>query len=208
MTIKLQNKIELDETFREFVGEDFSLLEDKKPTEKQILQSHLNNEFGFSHRIDVEPTPYHPINRDELHQRFRKILFDINKKYLRSKYFPKWRHEDKFWIFGCKQGDGVSVQKHYHLLLHSPLTHRISIWDDLVFPFISKSSTNPRNGKVRKTMSYYKDKYHIGADDMDTKFLINAEPVRTHTGSVRYNTRKVHPKMEDGEDCFVIGLRE
>ena len=208
MDFTFKERLELNESFREFSRKHFPLLEEKETTEKNILQDFLCNKITFSHNIVVEPTPYHPIPFDELNERFRKITFDMCKKYLRSKYFGKFIPEDKFWIFGNKQGDGITEQKHYHLLLHSPMTHKISIWEDLIFPFISKSKTNPRTGKMRKCGKYYRNKFHIGADDLDYKFLIYAEPVRTHTGSVRYNTRKVQPRMKDEEDCFIIGLCE
>ena len=208
MELTFKEKIELNEKFREFVREYFPLLEDKKPTKKTIYQDFLYDTITFSHRIEIEPTPYHPIPFDELNQRFRKILFDINKKHLRSKYFPKWKREDKFWLFGNKQGDGITEQKHYHLLLYSPMNHRVSIWDDLIAPFITKSSINPRTGKMRKCGKYHRNKFHIGADDLDYKFLIRVEPIRTQIGSKKYNTRKVDKEVKDEHDCFVVGLCE
>ena len=102
-------------------------------TQKKILQEYLNEGFDYSHRIDVEPTPYYPVQQDELNQIMRTLLFRINKKYLRSKYFPKWKPADKFWIVGCRQGGkNKNSETHYHLLLHTPKNHRVDILEDLI----------------------------------------------------------------------------
>jgi len=177
-------------------------------TTKQILQKHLNEEFVYSHRIDVEPTPAYPLQQEELHQIFRTILFRINKKYLQSKYFPKWKPEDKFWLVGCRQGgDGKGSEKHYHLLLHSPEGHKVDVFEDLIMGFTRNAGTNQYNGKRRQIWKKTKDRFHIGNEDLDTKCLINAERVREQTGSVRYNTRKLNPQLE-GDDFFLIGVCE
>ena len=76
-----------------------------------------------------------------------------------------------------------------------------------IFAFGKYAGVNPRNGKRRKIYKNFKDAYHIGNEDLDTKCLINVEPVRNQTGSVRYNTRKLNPQLE-GDDLFVIGVRE
>ena len=177
-------------------------------TAKEILRNHLNENFDYSHRIDVEPTPSYPVNEDELNQIFRIVLFRINKKYLRKRYWMKYKLENKFWIVGCKQGgDGKGSEKHYHLLLHSPENHKVDVLQDLIMGFIKNAGTNQYNGKRRKIWKNTKDRFHIGNDDLDTKCLINFEPVRNQTGSVRYNTRKLNPQLE-GDDLFVIGVRE
>jgi len=107
---------------------------------KNEMQEHLWREFSYSHRIDVEPTPSSPISWGELHTRLNKINFDLNKKYLRTKYFPKWKLKDKFWFIGCKEGgDGTGSELHYHLLLHTPKNHRIDVWDDLYWGWMKGS---------------------------------------------------------------------
>ena len=180
----------------------------KKQNKKDILREHLNNAYQYSHRIDVEPTPEYPVSQDELNQIFRTILFRINKKYLRKRYWMKYKVENKFWIVGCRQGgDYKGSEKHYHLLLHSPEDHNVSVFQDVIFAFSKYAGVNPRNGKRRKIYKNFKDAYHIGNEDLDTKFLINVEPVRNQTGSVKYNTRKLNPQL-DGDDLFVIGLSE
>jgi hypothetical protein len=173
-----------------------------------ILQSHLCEQWSYSHRIDIEPMPYFPLRQDELHQIFRTILFNLNKKYLRSRYFPKWKPEDKFWVLGCRQGGyGCISEQHYHLLLHSPEDLSIQGFSDLVFPFIELAGANPFNGKRRKVWEHHKDLYHIGNEEMDTKCLLNLEKVRDTERSVRYNTREGDPSLKK-DDLFFIGICE
>jgi hypothetical protein len=172
------------------------------------MQKHLGK-YHFSHRIDVEPIPSHPVSWDELHQRFRKITFDINKKYLRTQYFPKWNHRDKFWICGCRQGGGATgIEKHYHLLLYTPKNHRIEIFNDLIWGWMKGASVNPMTGKRRCTMTYQKDKFHFANEPLEPKFLIRVEPVRNSKGSMIYDTRKMHPQMEKIKDFICIGVGE
>ena len=73
--------------------------------------------FSFTHNITIEPSASHPLPFDELCQRLRKVLFDMNKKHLKSRAFPKWKSDDKFWIMGFQEGDvkGDRHQLHYHL---------------------------------------------------------------------------------------------
>ena len=107
---------------------------------KNEMQEHLWRDFSYSHRIDVEPTPSSPISWGELHTRLNKINFDLNKKYLKTSYFPKWKLKDKFWFIGCKEGgDGTGSELHYHLLLHTPKNHNIDVWDDLYWGWIKGS---------------------------------------------------------------------
>ena len=119
---------------------------------KNEMQEHLWREFSYSHRIDVEPTPSSPISWGELHTRLNKINFDLNKKYLKTSYFPKWKLKDKFWFIGCKEGgDGTGSHIHYHLLLHTPHNHRICAWDDLIWGWMKGSPIiRSRKGVVRE----------------------------------------------------------
>lgn len=180
-------------------------VEDSK---KEILRNHLISQFQFSHRIDVEPTPQYPICQEELTQIYRTILFNINKTHLRSKYFSKWSPERKFWIVGCRQGgDGHHSEKHYHLLLHTPDDHQLSVFTDLYMGFAQYAGVNPSNGKRRQLWKNYKDKSHIGCDELDSKFLINIETVKNQTASIIYNTRLLKSNLES-DDLFFIGIKE
>ena len=179
-------------------------------TIRETLRRHLDNEYTYSHRIDVEPFPAYPISKPELDQMFRKILHRINRKYLRSKYYYKWKSEDKFWIVGCRQGGmGTGSEKHYHLLLHSPGGHSVDVFTDLIMGVSQNAGRNPINGERRPIWKNYKDEFHFSNEDLDTKCLINVEPVRNQTGSIKYNTRKLNKNLEEynyleGDELFFI----
>ena len=49
--------------------------------DKRQLQDWLASK-KFSHRIDIEPTPSSYFTKDEIEQRFREIIFNINKREL------------------------------------------------------------------------------------------------------------------------------
>ena len=183
-------------------------------TIRNTLRTHLDNEYTYSHRIDIEPTPSYPISKPEIDQMFRKILFRINKKYLCSKYFPKWKPEDKFWVVGCRQGgDGTGSNKHYHLLLHSPEGHSVDVFTDLIWGVAQNAGMKPSSRERRRTWKNYKDDFHFSNEDLETKCLINVERVRNQTGSIKYNTRKLNKNLEEhhfleGDELFFIGVRE
>ena len=84
--------------------------------DKEVLQKWIED-LGCSHFITIEPTPYLPFKIDEIRQRLRIIEFKLNKRYLGNS-FPKWKDEDKFYFVVFPEGDGVN--KHYHILLHTP----------------------------------------------------------------------------------------
>ena len=185
-------------------------------TIRNTLRTHLDNEYTYSHRIDIEPTPSYPISKPEIEQMFSMILHRINRRYLRSKYYWKWKPDDKFWIVGCRQGGkGTGSEKHYHLLLHSPeghssrLGHSFCVFNDLIWGVSQNVGINPINGKRRPIWRNYKDEFHFSNEDLDTKCLINVERVRNQTGSIKYNTRKLNKNLEEynyleGDELFFI----
>ena len=169
-------------------------------TEKQILQHWLDTDWNFTHRVDVEPTPAYPIGTTELKQIFRKIVWDISKKHLGSRHFPKWKPEDRFWIIGCKQGGRNTGSKdHYHLLLHSPDGRNVRVFDDLMMAFCRLAGTSPYNRKRRRVFYPKKDQFHFGPEELDTKCMLWIEPIKNQTGSIKYDTREVHKKLEERE---------
>ena len=179
-------------------------------TIRETLRKHLDNEYTYSHRIDVEPTPSYPISKPEIEQMFSMILHRINRRYLRSKYYWKWKPDDKFWIVGCRQGGkGTGSEKHYHLLLHSPEGHSVNVMTDLILGVSQNVGRNPINGERRQIWRNYKDKFHFSNEDLEKKCLINAEPVRNQTGSIKYNTRQLNKNLEEhhfleGDELFFI----
>jgi len=178
---------------------------DKTITLKNLMQNHLHKEFSFSHRIDIEPTPSHPIPWDEMNQRLRKICFVLNKKYLRTKYFPKWKMKDKFWFCIVRQGGcGTGSELHYHILLHSPDGYRIDVWNSLYWGWMKGSAANPMSGRRRPTWRYTKDKYHFGNEPSQPDSMIKVAPIQSNKGSVIYNTREMQSKMERIEEFICI----
>lgn len=164
--------------------------------------------FTFTHRIDIEPSPSNPLPFDELCQRLRKILFDINKNHLKSRHFPKWKPDDKFWILGFKEGDvkGMQHELHYHLLLHSPKNHKVSVWSDLYWSWIKNPSVNLVTGKKRKMISFRKDGFHFGNEELIEHLPLQIQEIRSKVGSIKYASKKMH--KYDYDDHFVIGLKE
>jgi len=151
--------------------------------------------FSFSHLITVEPTPFLPHKRDEVLQRFRIIEFFINKKYLRNS-FTKWKNEDRFWFVGWKQGDEITKNRHYHLLLHSPdLIYKntgvkYQLGMDVWWNWIQLPSTNPYTHKRRKMF------YGNG------NLPIKVNRIKSNTGAVRYSSRDMDYWSQDADDFF------
>ena len=168
----------------------------------------IKSDFNFLYNFVVEPMPSQSINSSEFNQIFRRITFDLNKKYLNSKYFSRWPPNRKFWVLAVKQGDkNTNSQLHYHGLLHSPSNIVIDVFSDLIFSFNKYMGVNPINGKRKKLFKNYKDKFYVGCDDLDSKFLIYVEKTRTKKGSINYNTRDLRKDLDD-DNFMIIGLNE
>ena len=88
-------------------------------SQKNIFQDWFRT-IAWSHLITVEPRPYMPYSNDEILQRFRYIEFRLNKHFLKSS-FSKWDPYDRFFMVAFAEGDGISHQKHFHLLMYSPV---------------------------------------------------------------------------------------
>ena len=164
--------------------------------------------ISFTHNITIEPSASHPLSFDELCQRLRKVLFDINRKHLKKRHWEKWKPDDKFWIMGFQEGavKGDKHQLHYHLLLHSPANHKVNIWDDLHWGWMKNASVNPVNGKKRKMVSYRKDDFHFGNETLVEHMPLQVEPIRDITASTIYASKKMH--NFDYDNHFVIGVKE
>ena len=174
---------------------------------KEEFQKWLGSK-NLTHRIDIEPSPSHPMSYEELSQRLRKILFDMNKKHLKKRSFPKWIPEDKFWLIGFKEGNtGVGKhQLHYHLLLHSPTDHSVDIFQDLQWGWIKQPSINQVTGKRRSMIRIKKPIGHLGSEDLLPELPLRVERIRTKIGSVVYNSKKmIHGNYDDH---FILGLNE
>ena len=152
--------------------------------------------FTFSHLITIEPTPFLPYKRDEVLQRFRTIEFFICRKYLGNS-FTNWKNdEDRFWFVGWKQGDEITKNRHYHLLLHSPDTIykntgvKYQLMMDIWWKWIQLPSVNPYTQKRRKMF------YGNG------NLPIKIKRIESNTGAVRYSSRDMYFWMQDPDDFF------
>ena len=89
---------------------------------KKEIQNWLRG-IEFTYFITVEPNPSRPPTDTDVQQRLRKITFDMNKKYLKTRHFPKFPYSNKFWAVGFREGDyqGMQHQLHYHFLLYTPI---------------------------------------------------------------------------------------
>ena len=85
---------------------------------KMDFQSWISK-LPFTHFITIEPTPSSPMAQDEVIQRMRLIEFKLNKKYL-GNTFPKRNAYERLWMMGFPEGDGLTHQRHFHLLLYTP----------------------------------------------------------------------------------------
>ena len=147
----------------------------------------------FSHFITIEPTPSLPFKKDEVIQRMRTIEFRLNKKYLPNT-FPKWKSEDRFWMVGFPEGDGVAHQVHYHILLHSPSVLYKKTWyaknvsTEIQMGWMKMPSKNPFTGKMRKFC-------------LDGKPLLNIQKVESNTATSIYCSKWMN-RIGDGGDFF------
>ena len=149
--------------------------------DKEVLQKWIED-LGCSHFITIEPTPYLPFKPDEIRQRLRTIEFKLNKRYLGNS-FPKWKDEDKFYFIVFPEGDGVSNQKHYHALLHTPkkvvkkkFYYEDGVIRDLIGYWCILPSKNPTTHKVRNFEELMK--------------IIRVEKVDSHTATSKYSSKK------------------
>lgn len=86
---------------------------------KKNLQDWLRT-IAWSHLLTIEPNPSKPFSNDEVLQIFRSIEFRLNKHFLKSS-FPKWNPYDRFFMVAFAEGDRISHEKHFHLLVYSPV---------------------------------------------------------------------------------------
>ena len=159
--------------------------------EKDETQKWLRT-IPFSHLITVEPTPSLPFKRDEVIQRMRTLEYQLNKRYLKSS-FPRWNDENRFWMVGFKEGDGVSHEIHYHLLLHSPQVLHKKVWyanagRDLLMDWTMLPSINPFTGKRRRFC-------------LSGKPLLNIQSVENVCASATYCSKWIR-RIDESEDFF------
>ena len=163
----------------------------QKDAEKLEMQKWLKG-IPFSHFITIEPTPAFPFKQDEVVARLRLLEFRLSKKYLKSS-FSKWSDDNRFWMVGFREGDGVAHQIHYHILLHSPsvLHKKIqfeNVSADLQMEWMMMPSQNPYTGKMRRFC-------------LDGKPPLNIQKVESVTATSIYCSKWMN-RIDEGEGFF------
>jgi hypothetical protein len=162
-------------------------------TGKTEMQSWLKT-IPFSHFITIEPTPSLPYKMEEVINRLRTIEFKLNKKYLLNS-FTKWKDDDRFWMMGFAEGNGIEHQRHYHVLLHSPSVlykksrFRDLIRQDIQMGWIIMPSINPYNGRRREVR-------------LNRKLPINVQTVENNDATVIYCSKWMDSDVAGGELFF------
>jgi len=159
-------------------------------------------DLNFHYRIDVQPQG--DVSLAALTQGMRRILFEMNRKYLGARKFGSFPPERKFWLLGAKQGDRITKGIHYHLLLHSPVG-RIDWWNDILIAWSKQRLRRYNGGPLYPLFVKTKSWGHVPCDDLETVPLLRVEPCQNVEASVRYNLRE-----ENGRDpkFFILGLNE
>ena len=171
--------------------------------DKKQLQDWLVSK-NFSHRIDIEPTPSSYFTKDEIEQRFREIIFNINKRELGRRYAKIKEFDRLFYLIAFKQGSKSSCNIHYHCLLHTPNKAKFSAFSDVIFPWMSMPAYHYdgiskkdllRNREMPKALRY---------EDKFVEMPLRVEAITSQEGSAIYNSRFYSGR--DDEDLFVVGL--
>jgi len=163
----------------------------KNKTLKLEMQKWLKG-IPFSHFITIEPTPSLPFKRDEVIARMRLLEFKLNKKYLKSS-FSSWDDDNRFWMVGFCEGDGIAHQIHYHILLHSPSVLHKKTWyanvsADIQMGWMMMPSQNPYSGKMRKLC-------------LNGERPLDCQKVESITASTVYCSKWMN-RIDEGEDFF------
>ena len=149
----------------------------------------------FQYRVDVEPLPSATIEREQMSQVLRKVSFDLNKKYLRNRAFPKLPLEQRFYFFINPQDRN---NLHYHCLLHVPLKtynnrYEIKPFSDVHFPLRKQLRVNALSRRSRKILYNKKVmRNHMPFESTEATSAIRVERVKNLEASINYNTRQMY----------------
>jgi len=160
---------------------------------KREFQDWLNK-YKFSHCIVVEPTPKQYFKLDEIKQRLRKVNFDLNKHFLKSKW-SKWRSKDKFWWVGFREGNEFQRNFHYHFLLYSP-------------PEVYRNEHDFTRNRVKdiilnKWRGIKSINHHTFANRLDLSDILHISQVTDNSSSVYYSSKKYNPINDNDNLIFV-----
>ena len=171
---------------------------DKKQLQDWLVSS------DFSHRIDIEPTPSSYFTKDEMEQRFREIIFNINKRKLGSRYAKIKEFDKLFYLIAFKQGFKSSRNIHYHCLLHTPKNAKFSAFSDVVFPWIRMPAYHYDGIKRKEMLRKREMPTALRCEDKFVEMPLRVEAITSQEGSAIYNSRFYSGR--DDEDLFVVGL--
>ena len=171
--------------------------------DKKQLQDWLANQI-FSHRIDIEPAPSSYFTKDEIEQRFRKIIFDINKRELGRQYAKITDFDRLFYLIAFKQGFKSSRNIHYHCLLHIPKNAKFSAFSDVIFPWIRMPAYHYDGIKRKEMLRKREMPTALRCEDKFVEMPLRVEAITSQEGSAIYNSRFYSGR--DDEDLFIVGL--
>ena len=154
---------------------------------------------NFLYRVDIEPTPSENFSLEDIQRIFRKIAFDLNKKYLKNRNFPKLALHEKFYFLINPQDRN---NLHYHCLLHFPENFKstVSTFNDLNFAFI-RNSANPLSRKNRKMFYNKKIPKSLPEETSEAVSICKVERIKNKEASVIYNTRQMN--FQNDNDFFI-----
>ena len=171
---------------------------DKKQLQDWLVSS------DFSHRIDVEPTPSSYFTKDEIEQRFCKIIFKINKRELGRQYAKITEFDRLFYLIGFKQGFESSRNIHYHCLLHTPKNAKFSAFSDVIFPWIRMPALHYDGISKKDLLRNREMPKALPCEDKFVELPLRVEAIKSQERSAIYNSRFYSGR--DDEDLFVVGL--
>ena len=171
--------------------------------DKKQLQDWLANQI-FSHRIDIEPTPSSYFTKDEIEQRFREIIFNINKRKLGRRYAKIKEFDKLFYLIAFKQGCKSSRNIHYHCLLHTPKNANFSAFSDVILPWIQMPAQNYDGISKKDLLRNREMPKALPCEDKFVEMPLRVEAITSQEGSAIYNSRFYSGR--DDEDLFVVGL--
>ena len=171
--------------------------------DKKQLQDWLANQI-FSHRIDIEPTPSSYFTKDEIEQRFREIIFNINKRELGRQYAKIKEFDRLFYLIAFKQGSKSSCNIHYHCLLHTPKNAKFSAFSDVILPWIQMPAQNYDGISKKDLLRNREMPKALPCEDKFVEMPLRVEAITSQEGSAIYNSRFYSGR--DDEDLFVVGL--
>ena len=171
---------------------------DKKQLQDWLVSS------DFSHRIDIEPTPSSYFTKDEIEQRFRKIIFNINKRELGRQYAKITEFDRLFYLIGFKQGFKSSRNIHYHCLLHTPQNAKFIAFSDVIFPWIQMPAQHYDGISKKDLLRNREMPKALPCEDKFVELPLRVEAIKSQERSAIYNSRFYSGR--DDEDLFVVGL--